>query len=459
MSASEQHHSAPNDLRASDWHARVWTLAWPTILSNISAPVVAAVDTAMVGHLGEPRFIGAVAIGAVIFTFVQWGFSFLRMGTTGLAAQALGGGHRVEVNATAIRALIVAVIVGFALVMAQNPIATLAFYFMQGSAAVEAGAQSYFAIRIWGAPAVLINMAVLGMLFALQRMRAALVTQLVLNVVNVILDVVFVVGFDLGVVGVAWASVIAETVAAGLGLYFLWQALVQLGGAWHGLDLFNAARLRGLLVTNANIFLRTLAVQITFFYFASAGARQGDIVLAANALLLHLFQIMSYGLDGFAFAVEALVGNAYGARNAGALRAITRSAAMWSALTAIAMSLSYWILGESLLRLMTDVEIVITTAKVYLPWLICAPLICVWCYLFDGVFFGTTHTREARNSIVLAAAAYFPLVWLLTPSWSNHGLWFAVLVFMAVRGIALWLWFPRVLSAATPESSTRAASD
>ena len=147
---------------------------------------------------------------------------------------------------------------------------------MQGSAAVEAGAQSYFAIRIWGAPAVLINMAVLGMLFALQRMRAALVTQLVLNVVNVILDVVFVVGFDLGVVGVAWASVIAETVAAGLGLYFLWQALVQLGGAWHGLDLFNAARLRGLLVTNANIFLRTLAVQITFFYFASAGARQGD---------------------------------------------------------------------------------------------------------------------------------------------------------------------------------------
>ena len=404
----------------------------------------------MVGHLGDPSYIGAVALGSVVFIFVQWAFSFLRMGTTGFAAQSYGAKDLTEVNATAVRALLVALAVGCLLVLVQTPLANLAFYFMQGSDGVEAGARGYFEIRIWGAPAVLINMGVLGMLFALQRMRAALLTQLVLNVVNVILDAVFVIGFDLGISGVAWASVIAETIAAILGLVLVYRVLRELGGPWHGLDLFNAKLLRGLLETNTNIFFRTLAVQITFFYFASVGASQGDVVLAANALLLHLFTIMSYGLDGFAFAVEALVGNAFGARKPRTLRAITISAAMWSAVTALVAMLGFAVFGEPLLRLMTDSQSVIAQAMVFMPWVIAAPIVCVWCYLFDGVYFGTTHTREARNSILLAGAVYFPLVWLLLPIWSNHGLWFAVLVFMSVRGLALGLWYPRIERAAMP---------
>ncbi|MBT6278299.1 MAG: hypothetical protein HOI95_29710 [Chromatiales bacterium] len=215
------------------------------------------------------------------------------------------------------------------------------------------------------------------------------------------------------------------------------------------MNLANTRRAKGLLVVNANIFVRTLAVQVTFFYFASVGSRQGDDVVAANAVLIHLFHFMSYGLDGFAFAVEALAGRALGARDAQALKAMVRSAAMWSAVTALAFSLLYLVLGHWLIMAITTVPSVVDIATAHLWWLVAAPLVSVWCYLFDGVFFGTTHTKEARNSILLAALAYFSLLPFLLPAFGNHGLWLGVLIFMAIRGVCLFAWYPRVLLACT----------
>ena len=435
----------------ADWHKRVWVLAWPTILSNLTVPIVGAVDTAVVGHLGDARYIGAVALGAVLFTFLQWAFSFLRMGTTGFTAQALGADNLAEVNATTLRALLTAGAFGLALLVLQSPLAWVAFTLVEGSAGLEGSAREYYDARIWSAPAALFNMAILGVLFGLQHMRAALATQLVLNFLNVVLDLWFVLVLDWGVAGVAWASVIAEYAAAAVGMVLLWRILRKLGGPWKNLNLADAKRLRGLLVVNLNIFVRTLSVQVTFFYFAAVGAGQGDVVLAANAVLIHLFHFMAYGLDGFAFAVEALAGNAFGARNARTLRAIVIAGAHWSGVTAIAFALAYWMAGEWLVSLITSVEPVVQTAVEFMPWIVIAPLISVWCYLFDGLYFGTTHTREARNSMLYAMSVYFPLVWLLLPALGNHALWIAVLAFMAVRGLVLFAWYPRIERAAAQE--------
>ena len=440
--------SHSRDTRASDWHGRVFALAWPTILANLTVPIVGAVDTAVVGHLGDARYIGAVALGAVLFTFMQWAFSFLRMGTTGFVAQAFGASDAAEINAIFLRAMVTAVAIGLAVVIFQQPLAWFAFYVVEGSAGLEASAQEYYDARIWSAPAALVNLVVLGTLFGLQRMRAALVIQLVLNALNIILDLWFVVGLGWGVAGVAWESTFAEYAASVVGLYIVIKALNDLGGPWRSLDLNNQRKMRAIWAVNANIFLRTLSVQVTFFYFAAVGARQGDVILAANAVLLHLFHFMAYGLDGFAFAVEALTGNAFGARNPRRLRAITIAAAHWSGVTAVAFAIVYFLAGQWMVGLITNVQDVMDVTAKYMPWMVAAPVISVWCYLFDGLYFGTTHTREARNSMVLAMAGYFPLIWLTMPWLGNHGLWLAVLTFMAIRGIALFAWYPRIERAA-----------
>ncbi len=436
-------------VRADEWHGRVWSLAWPTILSNLTIPLVGAVDTAVVGHLGDARYIGAVALGAILFSFVQWAFSFLRMGTTGFTAQAFGANDLTQINATVVRASVLAIAFGLLIVAAKEPLAWLAFHFIEGSAEVETAAREYYDIRIWSAPAALINLTVLGVLFGLQQMRAALVTQLVLNACNIVFDIWMVVVLDMGVAGVAWSSLISEIIAAIVGIALAWRVLRRLGGRWSGLTLLDATRLRGLMVVNINIFIRTLAVQLTFFYFAAIGARQGDTVLAANAVLIHLFHFMSYGLDGFAFAIEALAGSALGARNRLALRAMVISAALWSLAAALIFAALYALAGAWFVGLITSVPEVTATASAYMPWLIVAPLISVWCYLLDGVFFGATHTREARNSIAAAGLIYLLLVQLCVPTWGNHGLWFCVMVFMAVRGILLWRWYPRIEKAAS----------
>ena len=285
------------------------------MLSNVSVPLVGLVDTAVVGHLPNATFIGAVALGAIVFSFLYWGFGFLRMGTTGLVAQDLGARDFDELRATLARSLILAATLGLAILALRNPASDLAFWALDGSATVEGLARQYYAIRVFAAPAALINYVILGFAIGVQNTRAALTLMLLLNVTNVLLDLLFVMGFDWGVEGVAAASLISEYTAAACGLLLMHRMLLQLGGRWQSYRLFDRHRLKTLLGVNLNIFVRTLCLLFAFFYFTSIGARIGDITLAANAVLLHLYTFMAYSLDGFAHAVEALAGAAYGARS------------------------------------------------------------------------------------------------------------------------------------------------
>lgn len=418
-------------------HRAVWRLAFPIIISNISVPLLGAVDTAVVGHLPEPQHLGAVALGAMVFNFLYWGFGFLRMGTAGLTAQAHGAGDADEVLAAGIRALLIAGLLALVLIAGQTLIVAAAFDFLEASAEVEASARTYVLTRIWGAPAALGIFVILGWFLGLQNTRATLYVQVLMNGLNIVLDVVFVVGFGWGVGGVALATVIAEYAGFGLAVWFALRALPGIGGRI-GRDLVLAPdRLRRTLGLNTDIFVRTICLVFAFAYFTAQGARMGDVLLAANAVLLNFQIFMAHGLDGFAHAAQALVGRAVGARDTGALRQAIRLSSIWASASAAGFALLYWIAGEGIIALLTGIDEVRLAAAGYLAWSIVMPLISVAAYQLDGIFLGATLGRQMRNAMIVSLAIYLGLCWILIPAWGNHGLWFALAGFMVARGMTL----------------------
>jgi MATE family multidrug resistance protein len=422
----------------------VWLLAGPIILSNMSVPLVGAVDTAVVGHLPDAIYIGAVALGAIIFNFLFWGFGFLRMGTTGFVAQAYGAGHVDEVRATLARALLLAVALGIVVVALQFPIGLLAFWAFSGSVELESLANSYYVVRVWSAPATLANYAILGCLIGIHNTRAALALQLVLNITNVFLDLLFVLGLGWGVQGVALASVISEFVALAFASWLVMRNLNRLGGQWARARIVDISRLKALLHVNINIFVRTLCLIFAFSYFTAMGTKMGEITLAANAVLLHLQHFLAYGLDGFAFAVEALAGSAYGARNRGAFRTAVRVTTIWALIVAGLFTILYAVLGTSIINVITGIEPVRLAAADYLIWVLVSPVLSVWSYQLDGIFIGTTRPVEMRNGMVLSLLVYLLAIWLFIPLLGNHGLWLSLMIFMVMRAITLGLWYPRI---------------
>ena len=430
---------------AGGWHRRVWVLAGPIMLSNMTTPLLGAVDTAVVGQLPDAAYIGGVAIGAIVFSFLFWGFGFLRMGTTGFTAQAFGAGDHDELRATLLRPLVLALGLGALLIALQAPIGMLAFELLEASPEVEALAASYYEIRIWSAPAALVNYTVLGWLLGTQRARTALVLQVALNGVNVVLDLAFVIGLGWGVEGVALASLIAETGAAALGIAVVGRILARSGGRWDWARLLRRDRVVALFRVNLDIFLRTLALVFAFGYFTAQSAKMGDVTLAANAILLHLQTIMAYGLDGFSHAAEILAGGALGARSRPAFQGAVRAATIWGFGTAVLVALAYAALGPALIELFTVLPEVRTTAEAFLPWMILSPLVSVWSFLLDGIFIGTTRTAAMRNAMAVSLLAYLGACWLLVPALGNHGLWLAFTLFMAVRAITLAVVYPRLL--------------
>ncbi len=420
----------------------VWRLAAPIILSNISVPMLGAVDTAVVGHLPGPEYIGAVAIGALIISFIYWGFGFLRMGTTGFCAQALGAKDSDEVRSVLARAIIAAIALSFAVLALQWPIKELAFGLIDASNRVETLARDYYQIRIWGAPAVLINYALVGWFIGMRNTRAALTIQLYMNGLNILLDLWFVIGLDLGVSGVAWASLISEISAIGVGLYLTRKILVGFGGHWIKDRIFNGERLARMVAVNRDIFLRTLCLQAAFALFTALGARMGDAVLAANAILLNFQSIMSYALDGFAHAIEALAGGYLGARDRHGFRQAVKASSLWALAFAVIFSLIYALFGGILVDIMTDINDIRALARVYLPWMIVTPLLSVWSFQLDGIFIGATRTADMRNAMLFSIAIYGLALALLVPYFGNHGLWAAFAVLMVARAVTLGLYYP-----------------
>jgi MATE family, multidrug efflux pump len=426
-------------------HAAIWRIAAPMILSNISPPLLGIVDTAVMGHLDSPHYIGAVAVGAVVFSFLYTAFNFLRMGTTGLAAQSYGADDAVGVRSVLLQALLVAFGVAAFLLLLQRPLGHLAFTLIAPGADVASAAWNYFSVRIWSAPATLATYALMGWFIGLQNARAPLLIVLVVNILNIVLDLLFVPVLGMRAEGVALATVIAEYAGVALAL---WLARRHLRGGLT-LDtavLFDGARLRQLFTVNVHLFIRTLALMFAFAFLTSMGARQGELILAANAILVNLLYVMAYALDGFANAAEALVGRAIGARDREGLRLAVRHSMQWCAGAAAVVAVVYALAGSSIVDAMTNLDAVRATTREYLPWMIAAPLICAWCYLYDGVYVGATRSREMRDTMLLALGVFLLSAWLLR-GWGNHGLWLAFMLFNAARGIGQHLWFNHLQAA------------
>ena len=427
-----------------EWHRRTWRIALPVMITNISVPILGIVDIAVVGRLPGPEFVGAVAVGALIFSMLYHGCNFLRMGTTGLTAQSFGAKDGSEVRTWLVRALFLGAVIGILMIAAQWVIFETSTLIIGPSEKVRPLTEEYFYIRIWGAPASLANYALLGWFFGVQNTRAALITQIFMNGMNVILDFWFVMGLGWGVAGVAWATLISEISAVALGLIFAAQHLNKLGGRFKRADIMQAAPLKRMLSVNRDIFIRSMCLQTVFIVLTSIGARMGDTVLAANAILLHIQIFTSHALDGFAMAAEALAGEAKGAKSRKRFDAAVRASSIWSLIVAVFLCIATALLGGAVIDLLTTQESVRAVARQYLIWSVFLPLLSVWSYQLDGIFIGCTWSREMRNSMILSLTAYLIALAALVPVFGNHGLWAGLAVLMVARTITMGWMLPRL---------------
>lgn len=428
-----------NDWRDRATHRKVWGLAAPMILSNISVPLVALVDSTVIGHLPHAHQLGAVAVGATLFTFMMGMMGFLRMGSTGFAAQAAGRADGAALRQVLVQGLLLALVFAMLLGLLALPFSQLALQLMDPSAALHQSTEDFFHTRLLGLPAALASYALIGWFLGTQNARAPLAILLATNLLNIALNLWFVLGLDWGVVGSARASVIAEWSAALLGLALTRPALRAYPGhmAWAALKRWHAWR--PLLAVNRDIFVRSLALQLVFLLIAIQGARLGESTVAANALLLNGLMLTSYALDGLAHAIEALCGHAIGSRDGQALRRALVVAGGWSLLVGIGFGGLFLLGGHLFIDLQTDIDSVRQAAYPYLPYLALLPLVAVWSYLLDGLFIGATRAREMRNAMLLSVVMALPLAWMAS-GLGNHGLWLAFLVFMGLRAVTLgWM--------------------
>ena len=424
-------------------HGRVLRIAGPIVLSNATVPLLGAVDTAVIGQLGDPAALGAVGIGAVILATLYWAFGFLRMSTSGLAAQAHGAGDHAERSAVLLRALLVGAVAGLALVAVQALLFAAAFAVAPASAKVEHLAGQYLAIRIWGAPATIALYAITGWLIGLGRTRGVLALQVWQNGVNVGLDLWFVLGLGWGVPGVASATLIAEWTGLALAL---WLAREAFGPGFRaGMALLgDRLALRRMFTASRDIMGRTIILQLSFTSFVFLGARFGDVTLAANQVLMQFLEITAYALDGFAFAAEALIGQAVGARSVRQTRAAARICMQWGVGGAIGLALVFALTGPAIIDLLTTSGVVRQEARAYLPWLVAAPLIGIAAWIYDGIFIGAMLTGDMLRAMLASVAVYALALAVLVPLLGNHGLWAALMVLNGTRTLTLWRLYPKV---------------
>jgi MATE family multidrug resistance protein len=424
------------DWRDRTTHRRVWVLAAPMILSNISVPLVALVDSAVIGHLPHAHQLGAVAVGATLYTFLAWAMGFLRMGTTGFAAQAAGRSDGAALRQILVQGLLLAMILAALLGVVALPFSHLALDMMQPSADLKQLTLDFFHTRLFGLPAALASYALVGWFLGTQNARAPLAILLTTNLVNIALNLWFVMGLDWGVVGSARASVLAEWLGALLGLALTHKGLRAFPGhvAWAALKRWQSWR--PLLAVNRDIFIRSLALQSVFFLITVQGARLGDATVAANALLLNGLLLTAHALDGLAHAVEALCGHAIGAHDRATLRRSLTVAAGWSLLASSAFALLFLFAGHLFVEMQTNIPEVRDMAFEYLPYLAALPMVAVGSYLLDGLFIGATRAREMRNAMLLSVALIAPFAWF-AKDLGNHGLWMTFLLFMLLRGLTL----------------------
>ena len=427
--------------------------AWPIILANAAVPLLGLVDTAVIGNIGSVEDLGAIAFGALIFSFVYWSFGFLRMGTTGFTAQAAGAGDEIEVRAVLGRALLMAVGLGTLLILLQWPIRLIAFLLLDGTDSVEILAGDYFRIRIWGAPATLTNFALMGLLIGLGLGKSVLLVQLFLNGLNILLDVWFAAVLKLGVAGIALGTVVAEWLTVALAGYLIFRKLQQNKipneSFWPKARVLDKPMLMKTLSANADIMIRTLLLVFSFAFFVNQSARFGDVLLAANHILLQLISFAAFFLDGYAFVVEAITGTAIGAGKLVRFDLAVRRTSTLALVTAIGLAILTWVWGHLAVGLLTDITEVRSAAADMLFFAALYIACSFAAFQLDGVFIGASFTREMRNAATLSLLVFLLVWWLLERALGINGLWWAMIIYVVARAGALLMYFPSLRNSIT----------
>ena len=431
-------------------HRSVLTIAVPIMLSNVTEPLIGVVNTAVIGQLPEAYYIGAISIGSLIFSFLFWGFGFLRLSTGGLSAQAVGAGDPAEVTAVLWRALAIAVTVGLCLILASPIIEKVSFDLMGGSPEMRAQGEIYFRYRILSAPFALTNFCILGWFIGQGRAAIAFLVQIFLNVVNMALGAWFVLSLGMTADGVGLSALIAEIAAALLGGILIWRSVYRTKARATWAQIWNREKILRTLSANGDIMIRTLCLVFAFTWFTARGARTGDVTIAANSVLLHFFEVAAYLIDGFAYASEALVGQSIGAKNRERFNRAIRLTTLWALVVGAICSAIIWFAGPWFIDLMTVNVEVRETARHYLFWAALTPLLGTICFQFDGIFTGAMATRDMRNMMVLSLMIYLASWWILERNFGNHGLWAALCVFFIARGVTYAMRMPALARVAFP---------
>ena len=419
------------------------SIAFPIVLSNISIPILGAIDTGVIGQLGNPIAIGAVGIGAIILSAVYWLFGFLRMGTTGFVAQAQGRDDASEVVALLVRGLLIGLACGFFVILIHPILFWLSFLISPSSNEVELLALDYMGIRIFSAPAIISTYAIMGWLIALEKTKYVLILQLTMNGLNAVLDFWFVLGMGWGVEGVAWATFIAEWFALLMGLAICF-ALSQNFPKIIWTLIFSRTKIITILLVNRDIFLRSLMVEMIFVSFLMTSGKFGDVELAATQILLQFLHISSYGMDGFAFAAEVLVGQAVGKSNRSMLRDAVIKSGLWTFVIAICLALIYALFGSFFIKIMTTSDEVILASEAFLIFIVLCPIFGALPFLMDGIFVGATRSIDMRNMMFLSLIIYVVSAYVFIGLYGFYGLWIALLVSYAARGISLLTRYPKL---------------
>ncbi len=423
--------------------AQVFAIAGPAMVANLTTPLIGIVSTTAIGRLGDATLLGGVAMASVLFDCMFWLFGFLRMSTVAFTAQSLGAGETNELRAILLRGLVIAALVGGALIALQVPLSAVLLSAMGGSEGVTRAAKTYFVIRIWSSPLALGNYVMLGWLIGQARARLALGTQITINLTNVAATVLLVLVFDFGIAGAAIAAVIAEAIGLVLGLLIA-RHLSKGQFATSRALLFDRTKLMRMLAVNRDIMIRTAALIAAFLFFNAQGARAGDTTLAANAVLNNFLMISGFFLDGLANAAEQLCGRAYGARDKSAFAGAVKLVIIWGFGFALVVAACFLLFGPALIDIMTASADVRRIARDYLPFVIFAPLLGVFAFAFDGIYIGATWARDMRNLMVLSLAIFLG-AWFALRSFGNAGLWGALLVHYAARGGLEALRYPALL--------------
>lgn len=434
-------------------YSRVWFLAWPIILANITIPLIGATNVAVVGRLESPIYIGGVALGVLVLQCIYWSFGFLRKATTGITAQVFGEDDQAGVFAALIRALLVASALGLIVSVLQQPIENIAFRFIDGSQEVEELAKVYFRIRIWGSIATMSNYVFLGWFYGIQKPKLALVLRVLMNLLNIPLAIYLGLTLKMGVAGVAWAAFYSQHfvclisyIAAAIILYR------ELRKSDSGFKLntdflkviFDKVKFTRLYQINSDIFVRTVLLFFAFSFFTSKSANSSDLLLATNSVLINLFYFMCYAMDGFSNAAETLVGQSIGANMVLMFRRAIKVTSVMAFFFAVAFVIGYALAGGYFVSVLTPLESIQTMAKEFLPWLVFMPLVCITCFQLDGVFYGATETRVMRNVMFVSFLIYLVAVFTLPNLVGNHSLWLALYAFMIARGIGMFLHLPKL---------------